>query len=97
MKCVIFEVFDDVVVDEPLLGFIDPILIVESTWAGMRKQLALDGLGDEILFVEIFDSVVGVTSDADDHFRIEDLDSLLQVLEAELLKLRLWCSLQGFD
>lgn len=88
------EVLDDVVVDEPLLGFLDPVLIVESTWTGMREQLALDGLEDEILFVEIFDAVVGVASDAHNYFRIEDLDGLLQVLEAKLLKLSLWCALQ---
>lgn len=88
------EVFSDVVVDEPLLGFFDPVLIVESTWTWMWKQLALDGLGDEILFVEILDAVVGVASDADNYFWVQDLDGLLQVLEAELLKLSLWCALQ---
>lgn len=88
------QVLDDVVVDEPLLGFIDPVLIVESTWAGMREQLALDGLGDEILFVEIFDAVVGVASDAHNYFWIEDLDGFLQVLKGELLQLGLWCALR---
>lgn len=88
------EVLVDVVVDEPQLGFIDPVLIVESTWTGMREQLALDGLGDEILFVEILDAVVGVASDAYNNFRVEDLDGLLQVLETELLKLGLRCALR---
>lgn len=89
------EVLEDVVVDEPLLGFIDPVLIVESTWAGMRDQLALDCLGDEILLVEIFDAVVSVASDTNNHFWIEDLNGLLQVLEAEFVELRFWCSLKG--
>jgi hypothetical protein len=87
------EIFDDVVIDEPGFGLVNPILIVDCSRARVRNQFAIDRVGDEILLSKIFDAIVCVASNGDDDRRLEDCDGLAEVVETNCVHLGLCFSL----
>lgn len=83
MNSSIVEELDDIIVDVPLLGLFNPILIVQSPRTWMWNQLAVDSVGNQIFPFEILDTIVGVASDADDDFWVENFDDLCEVVQAD--------------
>lgn len=49
----------------------------------MWNELALDIAYDKIFLSQLLDAIVGVTSDADNNLRVEDVDSLFEVVHAD--------------